>query len=197
MRAWRALLAGVVVVGLAVGLVYAVLDADTGGAATTPTLASATTVAGSVPATVGIAPVAPAVSTTTRTPLVTSTSTTPPPVVLAMRDALAAWGKFAVTGRTRDLGEHFVPGGPQRRKLRSEAEALRADPPGLPAYQVTTGDVFTISMTSSDVVLRTDVMWAREGEQTQLFTWDIQMQLVDGSWRLLTVDDAVARDAAR
>ena len=39
-----------------------------------------------------------------------------------------------------------------------------------------------------DVVLRTEIVWAREGEETQMFLWDIQMRFVDGARRLLTVE---------
>jgi len=189
--AWRALIAGFLVLGLAAGLVYVMLTDSGSGNSPVPTLASAPTVpARSEPSpTVTPLTVAPSTTTTTSAPLVTSTSVTPPPVLVAMENALAAWGEFAVTGRMRDLGEYFVSGGPQRRKLRNEAEAIRADPPGPPAYTVTTADVFTISVDSTDIVLRAEVIWAREGEETQTYRWDIQMQQTEGEWQLLTVED--------
>ena len=195
MQAWRLALAILVVVGLGVGLVYVVLaDGEVGGSA--PTLASALP-RGSGPGsgvTVTLrppdSPVARPVTTSTTTPSrTTSTAATTPPVVTALREALSAWGEFAVTGRIRDLGGHFVAGGPQRRRLRAEAESIRADPSGAPPYLVTTGEMFTVSVTPTDVVLRTEIEWARQGEATQFFVWDIQMQLADGKWRLLTVDE--------
>ena len=128
--------------------------------------------------------------------MVSSTSTTLPPVLVAMQDALAAWGEFAVTGRMRDLGEFFVSGGPQRRLLRSEAAAIRQDSPGLPSYEVTARDVFTVSVSQDDVVMRAEVVWSRDGEQTQVFVWDIQMQRVDGTWQLLTVQDVTELEAS-
>jgi hypothetical protein len=200
-HAWRLLLAALFVAGLGAGLVYVVLmDGEVGDPA--PTLASA------VPSTVDPAsgatltlPVQGSSSTmisTTAVPsrIVTSTIVTAPPVVVALHDALIAWGEFAVSGRIRDLGDHFVVGGSQRRRLRAEAESIRADPPGPPPYLVTTRDILTISITPTEAVLRTEIEWAREGEQTQFFVWDIQMQLVDGMWRLLTVEE-VAEGAER
>jgi hypothetical protein len=89
----------------------------------------------------------------------------------------------------RDLGDHFVVGGPQRRQLRAESAAIQADPPGQPPYVVTTGDILTVSISTTDIVLRTEIEWAREGEETQFFVWDIQMQLVDDSWQLFTVEE--------
>lgn len=106
-----------------------------------------------------------------------------------MEGALDAWGLFAVTGRMRDLGDGFVSGGPQRRQLRDEAAAIRAAPLGLPAYEVATGDVLTISVTPTDVVLRAEVKWVREGAATMTYRWDIQMRQVEGVWQLFTVEE--------
>ncbi|NND02419.1 MAG: hypothetical protein HKN91_06485, partial [Acidimicrobiia bacterium] len=117
-----------------------------------------------------------------------------PPVVVALREALAAWGQFAVTGAMSDLGDHFVVGGPQRRQLREESAAIRENPLGPPAYEVTTSNVFSISVTDEDVVLRAEVDWLREGEEPQQFLWDIQMRLVDDVWQLLTVEDMTDGD---
>lgn len=194
MHAWRLLLAALVVVGLGAGLVYVVLtDGEIGDPA--PTLASVPPApanpAGGV--TVTLPPSTERSTTSVLSRMVTSTADTASPVVVALREALTAWGEFAVTGRLRDLGDHFVAGGPQRRRLRAEAEAIRADPPGAPPYVVTTGDFSTISVTPTDVVLRTEVAWARQNEATRFFVWDIQMQLVDGTWQLLTVEEVDKR----
>ena len=191
MPAWRALLAGLLVLGLGAAVVYVMVTDGGSGGSPVPTLASAPTTPATSqpPPTVAVAVLDPSTTSTTRAPLVTSTSVTPPPVLVAMENALAAWGEFAVTGRMRDLGEYFVSGGPQRRKLREEAETIRADPPGPPAYAVTTADVLTISVTSTDIVLRAEVIWARAGEDTQTYLWDIQMQKAEGVWKLLTVED--------
>jgi hypothetical protein len=193
-HAWRLLLAALLVVGLGAGLVYVVLTNGEVGDPV-PTLASAVpSKANPVSGATVTLPVQPSSSTsasTTAVPsrIVTSTTATAPPVVVALRDALTAWGEFAVSGRMRDLGDHFVVGGPQRRRLRAEAESIRADPPGPPPYLVTTRDILTFSATPTEAVLRTEIEWARQGELTQFFVWDIQMQLVDGMWRLLTVEE--------
>jgi len=202
MHAWRLLLAALVVVGLGAGLVYVFLaDLESGDPA--PTLL------GAVPSTVDpgggpTATLSPSTSPETSsmsaaaTPrpsrIDTSTTVAAPPVVVALLEALAAWGEFAVTGRVHDLGDHFVAGGPQRRRLRSEAESIRATTMAGPPYIVTAGDILTTSATPTNVVLRAEVEWAREGEATQFFVWDIQMQLVDGRWQLLTVEEVDARD---
>lgn len=191
MPAWRMLLAALVLVALGAGLVYAVV-VNGQGVNATPTLATAppstvgSTVGSTVAATVTLATTT---TTTALSPVATSTTFTTPPVVVALQEALSAWGEFAVTGRMRDLGDFFVVGGPQRRQLREEADAILANPPGPPAYIVSTDNIFTISVTPSDVVLRTEIKWAREGEETQFFVWDIQMQLVDGAWQLFTVEE--------
>jgi hypothetical protein len=210
MYTWRMVLAGLLVAGLGVALVLVVIDGQ-GGGAPAPTLAHAGADArATATAPVAAAPGAVSVVTATKsatTTVVTSSATTLVPVtvaspgdgsgtvaatspaVVALQDALAAWGVFASTGRIRDLGDHFVVGGPQRRLLRAESQTIRADPPGNPPYVVTTDDIFTVSVGPTDVVLRTEILWARDGESTQYFNWDIQMQLVDGAWRLLTVED--------
>lgn len=195
MSAWRALLAGLIVIGLGAALAYVVLQpADEG--TTAPTLAQAPqqTPAGNLTA----SPEAHSAVATTSTPaetvgpqVVTSTGTTAPSVVAAMQAALAAWGQFAVTGEMRDLGDHFVVGGPQRRQLRAESAAIRNDPPGPPPYEVEVAEVFTVSVTPGDIVLRAAVTWRRSGAADQSFTWDIQMRLVDGSWKLFTVEEVV------
>jgi hypothetical protein len=191
--AWRALLAGLLVIGLTGGLIYVIANDSGLGSSPVPTLATATTapVITAPPSSVTIGGDSPPEITTTRPPTATSTSAAPAAVLEAMDSALAAWGEFAVTGRMRDLGNHFVSGGPQRRTLRAEAEAIRANPPGPPAYTVTTGDVATVSVSSNDIVLRSEVIWARAGEETRTYTWDIQMRRVDGVWKLLTVEDVI------
>jgi len=185
---WRALLAGLLVFGLGAGLVYAFLSTSPESppppALVTTSVAAATTRS---PVTVTV-PTSTS-STSTAPTIVSTTIESTPPVLAAMQDALSAWGVFATTGLMRDLGDHFVVGGPQRRLLRAEASAIQEDAPGPPAYVVATGDVFTISATTDDVVLRAEIEWAREGEPTQSFTWDIQMRRVDGGWRLHTVED--------
>lgn len=188
MPAWRALLAGLLVLVLGGGVAYVLLSSD-GGSTPPPTLASSpqSSVTSQTPVTVTI----PDLTTSTTNPpsIVTSTVATTPSMVVAMQDALGAWGQFAVSGVMDDLGDHFVVGGAQRRMLREESAAIRANPLGSPAYDVTTANVFTVSVTTNDIVLRAEVFWARDGEETQEFLWDIQMRRVDKEWRLLTVAD--------
>lgn len=193
MTAWRAFLAGLLVLGLGGAIAYVLLTDNGSGAASTPTLASAPLPI--EPSTTVRETVTIPVETTDPPSIVTSTVASTPDVVVAMQEALAAWGEFAVTGQLADLGEHFVVGGAQRRQLRAESQAIREAPPGPPPYTVTTGEVFSIAVTTDDVVLRTDVTWARPGEADQTFTWDIQMLRVDGKWQLLTVEEVVAGSA--
>jgi len=186
MPAWRAVLAGLLILGLGAGLVYVAVAGSGDGGSPVPTLATAPATSQSA-ATAAPAPATTPTTSTTRAPLVTSSSTNPPAVLVAMQGALTAWGEFAVTGRMRDLGDTFVPGGPQRRLLRDEAPEIRADAPGAPPYEVTAKDVVTISAGPVDVVLRAVVIWSREGEATQSYVWDIHMQHGDDVWQLLTV----------
>ena len=178
-------------IGLAAGLVWVISTSDDAPSNPVPTLAAApgSTTTTAVPATVTI----PSPTTTTSTTVVgqvtTSGSPTQPPVVVALQAALDAWGQFAVTGQMADLGEHFVVGGPQRRLLRDESSVIRENPAGPPGYVVTASNIFSLSVTTDDVVLRADVEWAREGEESQQFLWDIQMRRIDGRWQLLTVED--------
>ena len=192
MSAWRAVLAALVVVGLGGGLVYVALTSDS-DPSVVPTLATApSTVSAGTAAPATLAPPSTSTTSTEAPAIITSTIASAPPVVTALQDALTAWGEFAITGRMRDLGDYFVVGGPQRRQLRAESEAIQANPPGPPAYVVTTSNIFTLSVTPTDVVLRTEIEWARQGEETQFLVWDIQMQLVDGVWQLLTVEEVPA-----
>jgi hypothetical protein len=185
-------MAVLVVAGLGAGLVYTIMAGGEGGGPT-PTLAAAPTSTAGLAGSATVTLPAPASSTLppAQVParIVTGTTVPTPPVVAALRSALTSWGQFAVTGRVGDLGDHFVAGGPQRRQLRAEAESIRATTSGGPPYSVTTGDIFTVSVTPTDVVLRTEIDWARRGEATQSFIWDIQMRLVDGRWQLLTVEE--------
>lgn len=177
------------VVGLGGGLVYVALTSDS-DPTVVPTLATAPSTV--TPDTAAPATLAPPNTSTTSTEapaIITSTVASAPPAVIALQDALTAWGEFATTGRMRDLGGHFVAGGPQRRQLRAESEVIRANPLGPPAYVVTTSNIFTVSVTATDVVLRTEIEWARQGEETQFLVWNIQMQLVEGVWQLFTVED--------
>lgn len=186
MSSWRALLAGLLVLGLGGGLVWVIAFQDDKASAPAPTLAAAP---GSTSATEAPATVTIPTSTTTTTPPVITDTPTAPAVVVALREALAAWGRFAVSGDMAELEDHFVVGGPQRRQLRAESGAIRESPPGPPAYEVTASNVFSVSVTTDDVVMRAEVVWAREGEEPQEFLWDIQMRRIEGTWRLLTVED--------
>jgi hypothetical protein len=189
---WRVFLAGLLVVGLGAGLVYAVAFGGTAPAASVPTLAVAPSTAGKPAATTGLSvgSVGAATVTSTTIPVALPSSTSvPAPALAAMERALDAWGVFAVTGRMRDLGDLFVPGGPQRRQLRDEADVIRAAPLGLPPFEVTLSDVLAISTAETEVVFRAEVTWSREGLDPQSFTWDIQMQQTEGVWQLLTVEE--------
>lgn len=176
--------------GLGAGLVWAITAQGDSPATPQPTLVAGpgSTSVTEPPATVTI-PTSPTSTSLSPSEPATTPPPSAPPVVTALQEALAAWGEFAVTGAMADLGGHFVAGGPQRRLLRDESAAIRENPAGPPAYEVTTSNVFSISVTDDNVVLRAEVVWERLGEATQEFLWDIQMRRVDDRWQLLTVED--------
>ena len=198
MAATRAVLAGLVLLGLAGALGYVLVTSSGVSRTTTPTLVSAPSTSATAAAATTVASAAP---TTTSVPATTVPSSivptttaavSNPPVVVALEAALEAWGNFAVTGNMKDLDDSFVVGGPQRRALRQEAPSIREDPPGPPPYSVKASDVFTVSVAPDDVVLRTVVTWQRDGVEDATYTWHVQMRRVDGEWRLYAVEDLTA-----
>jgi hypothetical protein len=120
---------------------------------------------------------------------VTTTSVVVSPIEAA-RDALAAWGRFAVSGELDRLEGFFHPDGPQWRQLAAEAETLADEPPGPPRYKVTLRQPRIVERGRDRALVRGRVTFARRGETTQRYRWDLVMVPGgDGGWLLWTVVD--------
>jgi hypothetical protein len=125
-----------------------------------------------------------------------TTTTTPEQRVLADgQQALADWGRFAVTNDLGVVKESFWDDGPQYQQLAKEAKS-RDKALGPPPYNVTMTDVQVLSPSADQRVLRGRVTFTRSGEKPQTYAWDVWMRREDGSggrWRLWTVQETVAR----
>jgi hypothetical protein len=120
---------------------------------------------------------------------VTTTSVVKTPIGAA-RDALSAWGRFAVSGDLDRLDGFFHPDGPQWRQLAAEAETLADGPPGPPPYAVTIRRPVMVEWGRDRAVVRARVTFARRGETPQRNRWDLVMVPGDdGDWLLWTVVD--------
>jgi hypothetical protein len=108
--------------------------------------------------------------------------------IAATEAALAAWGRFAVTGRVDALEESFDVAGPQFRHLADEAGTITAAPPGPPAYQVTLAEPVVEGVSADEAVVASTVVWARPGETDQTYRWEIVVRRGStGRWLLWTV----------
>jgi hypothetical protein len=121
-----------------------------------------------------------------------STTTTNPEqrVIADGEDALADWGRFAVTNDLRVVKDSFWVDGPQYKLLAKEAQARRGNAPGPPAYTMTMSGVEVLKPREDQRVLRGRVQMTRPGEEPQTFDWDIWLQAdpaAGGRWRLWTV----------
>jgi hypothetical protein len=161
-----------------------------------PTSALATpTTSPSLPATVATQPATSSPTTsspsTTTVPATTTTTTLPEAVLVeAARDALAAWGRFAVSGDLAELRGTFHRLGPQRRLLAREARTISADPPGPPAYTVTLRNPRVRPAQGDAVIVRGRVRFSRLSEPDQVYPWDLVLVPGRGDrWLLWTVRD--------
>ena len=120
---------------------------------------------------------------------VTTTSVVVSPIEAA-RDALSAWGRFAVSGDLDRLDGFFHQNGPQWRQLAAEAETLAEEPPGPPRYTVTLRQPRVVETDRDRALVRGRVTFARRGETTQGYRWDVVMVPGgNGGWLLWTVVD--------
>ena len=123
--------------------------------------------------------------TTTVAPTTTSLAASP---ISAARDALSAWGRFAVSGNLERLDGYFHPDGPQWEQLVGEADAIAQDPPGPPPYEVTLRRARVVESGANGAVVRGRVTFVRRGEPKQRFRWDLVMVPGEqGEWLLWTV----------
>lgn len=134
---------------------------------------------------------ATATSNTTVTPIAAVTSLPEPPSdaeVLAAADAaLAAWGRFAISGDLTLLEPFFDPSGPQYRRLVSESEALQSDPLGEPPYTVVLGPAQITADDDGRPAIEGPVTFLRAGEVSQTFLWRMVFTQVGEGWALWSV----------
>ena len=111
-------------------------------------------------------------------------------VVADARQALAAWGEFAVTGDLGKVEGWFFKEGPQYRKLAAEAPGLRARGLGPPAYRFELQSPRVSRQAADRRVVQGTVVVSRPGEQVQRYRWVLYLRLdrEHGRWRLWTVD---------
>jgi hypothetical protein len=129
-------------------------------------------------------------STTVTTPAA-ATSTSAPvtgerDVLSVVEEAMAAWGRFAVSGDLDEVEPFFAVDGPQYRLFVEEAVALAVAPPGPPPYRV--------SVETSDLVgdaaearVEARVRFIRTGEPSQSFRWVIVVRRVGDDWKVWSV----------
>lgn len=106
----------------------------------------------------------------------------------AAEKALAAWGRFAVSGDLSHLAPWFDPQGPQYRLLAEESARLAESPLGDPPYLVTFEPEEVITQ-GGEASVRGQVVFGRRGEPTQSFHWVIHLRSGVDGWRVWTVED--------
>ncbi|MGI8683586.1 MAG: hypothetical protein ACR2MO_00525 [Acidimicrobiales bacterium] len=112
------------------------------------------------------------------------------PRIAAAREALNAWGEFALTGRLDVLAGRLAPDGPQYRLLADEASQLSNQPKVGPAYAITMEDPTVTASGSTEAVIAATVIWSRPGEAGQSYRWELVLRPDDrGRWLLSTVRD--------
>jgi hypothetical protein len=125
----------------------------------------------------------------------TTTTTADQRAVADGQQALADWGRFAVTNDLGVVKDSFWTNGPQYKQLAEEAKS-RDKALGPPPYNVSMTGVRVLSPRSDQRVLRGRVMFTRQGEEPQAYAWDVWMRregASGGRWRLWTVRETVAR----
>lgn len=126
-------------------------------------------------------------TSTSLAPETTEAATSGDDPVEAAREALRAWGRFAVSGDLSQVEGWFHRDGPQYRRLEAEAGSIRQDPPGDPPYVVTLELVELVEHVEG-VSVRARVVFIRTGEPSQSFDWDIHLRQSTGRWQVWTVD---------
>ncbi len=159
--------AGMLLLGV---LVVVVLPAVTGGSAATPG--------------------ATAVTRSRATPGNTVPVAKEDPRIAAAREALNAWGEFALTGSLDVLVGRLAPDGPQYRLLADEAKRLSEQPMVGPVYAITMEAATVTGSGSTETVIAATVRWSRSGEVGQSYRWELVLRPDDhGRWFLWTVRD--------
>lgn len=108
-----------------------------------------------------------------------------PPVVVAARNALSAWGRFAVSGDLSDVSPYFTADGPQYWRFERNAPRLSAHPLGAPAYSFDFPNPAIVPVRADRVIVRGTITFTRAGEQVRTFYWDLKMQWSESEQRWL------------
>ncbi len=115
------------------------------------------------------------------------------PAVTGARQALQAWGTFAVTGDLSKLDAAFSKEGPQYRQLQNEVARLRTQHAAPPPYQFKLTNQSVLQAPQGMRVVRGVVTLSHPGERARSFRWDIYMRQEPspgGRWRLWTVTNS-------
>ncbi len=104
----------------------------------------------------------------------------------AVTGAMAAWGRFAVTGDLEEVSSWFAPDGPQYRQFEEEAERLESAPIGPPPYTVLVEDL-DVEEWDGGARAEGGFVFVRTGEPSQSFHWVIELTRRGGRWQVWTV----------
>jgi hypothetical protein len=119
------------------------------------------------------------------TPVPRPASSAESPVVVSARNALSAWGRFAISGDLSDVSPYFAADGPQYSRFEREAPGLSAHPLGVPAYSFDFPNPTIIPVRADRIIVRGTITFTRAGEQVRTFYWDLKMQWSDSEQRWL------------
>jgi hypothetical protein len=115
---------------------------------------------------------------------------TPPADLKQTLDAaLTAWGKFAVDGNLDDVKTYFAPNTKQFNRFQLDAEAISASPPGGQPIKVSMPSPQFLKTDDNNWTARGQAVWARSGELTQNFNWEIRMTRSSDRqpWQIISV----------
>lgn len=123
------------------------------------------------------------------------------PRVVAVQDALDAWGTFEGSGKIADLGDTMATDGPQYKALAARAGKV---PAGTKPYVVVVTNprlVADAAVTDGQEVVRADLIWKRDGKADKTVVWDLTVVPVDGTenyqlWTAKTVKASSTTTAA-
>lgn len=100
--------------------------------------------------------------------------------------AMAAWGRFAVSGDLQELGGWFAVDGPQYRQFEGEAKQLASDPIGPPAYSVVVEDL-RVERSEGEARAGGRFVFVRTGEASRSYSWVVVLTRGGGRWVVWTV----------
>lgn len=109
-------------------------------------------------------------------------------VLWVVEEAMAAWGRFAVSGDLEEVEPFFVVDGPQYRQFVEEAAALAVAPPGPPPYRVLV-ETSNVVRDAAEAQVEAGVRFVRTGEPSQSFRWVVVLRIVGDDWKVWTVEE--------